>query len=205
MSRCRKLTVAILTLVLTAFVLSACTVPLHADQAALILKRTRPSWGGETAASRYPAVIVSNNRLLLPVGDTLYLIDSQHRILWKWACTAPLSTSPIIIGDAVYGACYDLITYKLDLNTGTTIWADEANGRVTFANFQRYKDRFYLVVTLMAEYEDSEDVLTLHDSHNDTVVWEKRIPGGADVQVWGDQILAVMTSVEGIEIRQIQP
>lgn len=177
-----------------------------ADDPRIGLKRTHPAWSGETADSFvYAPLPMPGGSLLVPSKDTLYLIDSKKKVLWSWACVAPLSTRPIIIDKSIYGACFDLIRYKLNALTGKPIWVHESNGRATFGAYQRYKDRFYLEVTLMAEYDDPNDILTLYDSRQDKLVWRKAIPRGATVYVWGDRILVGAHSLDGIEIREVYP
>jgi len=156
------------------------------DHRTIGLKRTHPAWGGETANSFvYAPVSMPGGSLLVPSKDTLYLLNSKKKVLWSWACTAPLSTRPIIIDNAIYGACFDLIRYKLNARNGKPIWVHDSNGRATFSDYQRYKGHFYLEVTLTAEYDDPNDILTLYDSRQDKVVWEKPIPRGATVHVGG--------------------
>src|SRR6266404_4287957 len=32
-----------------------------------------------------PPIVISNNRLLVPVGDVLYMLDAEKRIVWKYS------------------------------------------------------------------------------------------------------------------------
>ncbi|MEA2203242.1 MAG: hypothetical protein QOE77_18 [Blastocatellia bacterium] len=140
---------------------------------------------------------LSPSRKLATVGDTLYMLDSRNRILWKWASDGPPFTdTPIIDSEGtIHVIGYDLLWAAIDSATGHEKWRSTANGRATFWQIELYQRDFYLVVTNMSGYRESSGDNTIEDSvslcRGNDVLWKADIPAKAHLKVSGDRVFVV--------------
>jgi hypothetical protein len=150
-------------------------------------------------------IAVSPNCLLVPVGDVLYMLDGNHRIVWEY------SVDPEIIYDVrvdqrgmIYLAISDGLFRVLD-SKGTDIWGNFMNGSAQYSQIAPYKDGLLVVMDMLGYREKgsrTEDKIEYWQNRRS--VWTKNFPPQAQLEVWGGKILAVKETTAGKEILEIR-
>ena len=148
---------------------------------------------------------MSSDRLLVPVGDTLYMLDSHNRIVWSY------SFEPDIIRDVMVDPNEDIcITASealiLVLNaSGKEIWRTGMSiGSASYGQIKSYGGGFLVIVDMEAyrmKGSNSEDIVEFWKDRKHQ--WSKPFPRGAKLQISGNRILAIATTKEGREITEI--
>lgn len=159
----------------------------------------------EVSEGLRPAAL-SAKRLIVPVGDTLYMLDDKSRVAWEY------SFEPNVILDflttpagTIYVATTDGLLVELD-SSGKKLWGNFMCGSANYNQLANF-DGGVLTVTSMETYRrdkglDAEDILQLW--RGGKVVWRKDFPRGARLHVWGEKILAVTRTKDGREITEIR-
>ena len=149
---------------------------------------------------------MSPDRLLVPVGDTLYLLDSRNRIVWDFRLEPEIIRDVMVDpkGDIYITASEALI---LVLNSsGKEIWRKGmSTGSGHYTQIKSYGDGFLVVVDLKAyrmKGSNSEDIVEFWKDRKQQ--WSKPFPRGAKLQIAGNRILAIATTKEGREITEIR-
>jgi outer membrane protein assembly factor BamB len=184
----------------------------------LVRKNAEYSWGCRGVDEQepnpqfaIPPLVISSDRLLVTVCNTLYMLDANQRVVWSWSTqAASLTDQPVIDSTGtIYVIAFDLIWVALDARTGVLKWKKDGNGRAVYSQIKLYKKDSYLVVVDMSGYTDGSLDRNPKDSlllcKGKEVIWEKDFPAGAILQVWGDRILAVKPGKEGTVITEITP
>lgn len=146
------------------------------------------------------------NRLLVPVGDTLYMLDAGNRVVWEH------SFEPNVILDfiaapegTIYVAVSDGLLFGLDAS-GKEAWGSSMCGSANRTQLQNYGGGFLAVISMenyrAGKGSGSEDILEFWKDGK--VVWSKEFPRQAELFVWGNKILAVTRTKDGKEIREIR-
>jgi len=149
---------------------------------------------------------LSSNRLLVPVGDTLYMLDAESKGVWEY------SFEPNIIFDfiatpegTIYIAVSDGGLIALD-TSGKKVWHNFMCGSANYSQLKNYGGGFLVVVSMEGyrEYRNSnsEDILEFWKGGKS--LWSKEFPRKAELFVWGDKILAVTKTKTGKEIQEIK-
>ena len=146
------------------------------------------------------------NRLLVPVGNTLYLLDAGNKVVWEHSFEPNVILDFIAAPDGtIYVAVSDGLLFGLDAS-GKEAWGSSICGSANRTQLKNYGDGFLAVIS-MENYRafkgsDSEDLLEFWKDRK--VVWSKEFPRQAELFVWGDKILAVTRTKDGKEIREIR-
>lgn len=150
-------------------------------------------------------VVISSNRLLIPVGDTLYMLNENNQVVWEY------SVEPNIIFDVaidtqgmIYMAVSDGLLVELNAS-GEKIWGHFMNGSANYMQVRSYNNGLLTVVSMegyRAKGSNSEDLLEFW--RDKKVVWRKEFPRGAKLNIWGNKILAMKQIKEGQEITEIR-
>lgn len=155
-----------------------------------------------------PPLIISPDRMLITSCNSLYMLDSKKRVVWKWATSgAAITDQPVIDSTGtIYVIALDLIWVALDAGTGELKCRKNSNGRATYSQIKPYRDDQYLVVTNVEGYReahamDEPDRLVLCKGRKE--IWTKDFPANATLQVWGDRILAITSEKGRAEIVEI--
>jgi hypothetical protein len=157
-----------------------------------------------------PPLFVSTDRVLLTVGNTVYMVDSHRRVVWQWPAGKPdwwpfNTAQPLVIGDRVYVVGMDLTYVALDLNTGKEKWHDSSCGRGTYAQLAKFGGDQHLLLVDMSGYElTDKDRLEAYDMKNNEL-WDVDFPRGATLQVWNGKIYAVSRASDSIKLQEIKP
>ena len=153
-----------------------------------------------------PPIAMSANRLLLPMGDTLYMLDSNNRVAWRY------SFDPNIIQDVmvdpkgdIYITASEALILVLDAS-GKELWRTGMSvGSASYGQIKSYGGGFLVIVDMEAyrwKGQNTEDILEFWKDKG--LVWEKPFPRGATLQLVGDRILAITTTKDGREITEIR-
>jgi hypothetical protein len=148
----------------------------------------------------------SSDRLLVTVGDTIYMLDSNNRVVWHY------SFEPDIIRDVMVdpkGDIYITASEALILvlnSSGKEIWrTGMSTGSAWYTQIKSYGDGFLVIVDMEAyrmKGSHSEDILEFWKNRKQE--WSKPFPRGAKLQIAGTRILAIATTKEGREITEIR-
>ncbi|MFN2513684.1 MAG: hypothetical protein ABR568_19975 [Pyrinomonadaceae bacterium] len=173
----------------------------------LKLEYSNPDLKSDNYTPRAVAPIpMSLDRLLVPVGDMLYMVDSHNRIVWDYPF------EPNIIRDVMVDPKGDIyITASeasiLILNSsGKEIWrTGMSTGSAWYTQIKSYGDGFLVIVDMEAyrmKGSNSEDILEFWKDRK--IAWSKPFPRGAKLQIAGNRILALIPAKEGLEIKEIR-
>ena len=151
-------------------------------------------------------IALPSDRLLVPMGDTLYMLDSNNRVLWRH------SFDPNIINDVmvdpkgdIYITASEALILVLD-SSGKEIWrTGMSSGSASYTQIKSYGGGFLVIIDMQAYRQKgstSED--TLQFWKDKALVWEKPFPRGAKLHLAGNRILAIATTKDGREITEIR-
>jgi len=158
------------------------------------------------APSALPPIPMSLDRLLVPVGNTLYMLESNNRIVWEYSFEPNFIRDVMVDpkGDIYITASEALI---LVLNaSGKEIWrTGKSSGSASYGQIKSYANGFLVIVDMEAyrmKGSNSEDILEFWKDRKQR--WSKPFPRGAKLQIAGNRILAIATTHEGREITLIR-
>jgi hypothetical protein len=193
------------------------TRPNVAQSQVVTLQEEKKSWGCYRDSdddpgfeSRIPPLVISPDRILVTVCNTLFMLDGNKRVLWKWSgrSGAPFTDQPVVDSTGtIYAIGLDLYWLALDVETGEVKWRSTAVGSATYAQIEPYRDDHYLLVVNMENYREgltSDTQDTLYLCKGTEVVGEADFPPNARLQVWGDRILALSQIKDRMEITEIR-
>jgi len=207
-SRLQKHIVLALIALLSAASLSA--QEKESSRSGIALERTRD---GAFPSSRIKPLVLPDGRMVISVGDTVYMLRPNGDSLWKYATAGETFTSePAYNAElneiAVIG--YDLLFARLDANTGKLKWKAKTVGKALFSSVEAY-GKGYLVVVDMSGYGNN-------DSHNSDVSfpdqleywtdsedrgWQIDFPRNAELVISGSRIYSLTRSNDGIRLREL--
>jgi hypothetical protein len=180
---------------ITSLLLSSASSSPQSRQATL-----RPSakcWHHVEQIGKVHVSRVARNRMLASIGDTLYMLDSQGRLVWKWSSEGPPFTDfPVIDSTGtIYVIGYDLLWTAIDSATGKEKWSGTANGRAGYSQIRLYRRDMYVVVTGMWGYRNSLGDKTIEDRlslcKGNSILWTTNIPANARIAVSGNKVFVV--------------
>lgn len=205
-----KLTISIFFFLLTSavFAIAPQTKQKQSpqDSAKIKLEYRNPYLRSEDYKLQIAPIPMSSDRLLVPVGDALYMLDSKNRIVWHY------SFDPNIIRDVmvdakgdIYIAASEALILVLD-SSGKEIWrTGMSSGSAWYSQIKSYGDGFLVIVDMEAyrlKGQNSEDILEFWRDRKQE--WSKTFPRGARLHVAGNRILAIATTQQGREITEIR-
>ena len=153
-----------------------------------ILKREGNAWGGERDRDFHvPPLFVSGGRLVVTARDTLYMLNSNRRVLWKYYVGAPVLDKLVLdSGSMIHGIAMDGIKFAVDLD-GKRRWAHGMNGRATYAQIALYSRDQYLVVVDNSGYRESLSDSTIPDRmalcRGEETIWARDFPRNTELFV----------------------
>jgi len=155
---------------------------------------------------------VAPDRLLVTVGDTLYMLDSQRRIVWK-ETVGDVVGQPFAMPDGSIHVflVQDKVHLVVSAATGKTLNCIDCNttARASFTQVLPYDQNQFLVVETNAYFrrqpgsENTPDDVALWQG--DKVLWTATIPPGAEIRVVGNKILAVEKKEQAVVVHEVVP
>ncbi len=156
-----------------------------------------------------PPLKVSDNRLLVTVCDSLYMLDSSGEVIWYWSSGgASITAQPVIDATGtIYVVGLDFMWLALDAETGLMTWNhSDCCSKAMYTQMKAYKDDQYLVVVDYSGYRDLP--LNIKDAvvlcRGKEIIASSDFPTGARLEVWSDKILAVSYQIEGVIIEELK-
>lgn len=160
------------------------------------LKREGEPWGGERDRDFHvPPLVLPGGRLLVTARDTLYMLNSNKKVLWKYYVGAPVLDKLILDSSGmIHEIAMDGIQFAVDLE-GKRRSAHGMNGRANYAQIALYGRDQYLVVIDHSGYRESLSDNTLADRvalcRGEETIWAQDFPRKAELYVWSGRIFAV--------------
>jgi hypothetical protein len=154
--------------------------------------------------SQIPPIVISNNRLLVPVGDLLYMLDAEKRIVWKYSVEPNQVYDVRADSRGIYLAVSDGLFRVLDAD-GKEIWGNFMNGSAQYSQIAPYKEGLLVVINMWGYRQKglkSEDFVEYWQ--NRKRLWRRDFPQEARLEVWGEKVLALKGTKEGKEIVEIR-
>jgi hypothetical protein len=154
-------------------------------------------------------VQISPSRLLVTVGDTICMLDSERQILWKWDAGngEDIMAQPFVDSHGnIIGIADDGLIFSLDSN-GKVRWAHSIMGAYRYTQLKPYsKDQFLVVVDASSYREvqhfNEDDFVYLYQDQE--LIGEAGFYRSAELQVRGKRIYAVMRNKGRVRRREIK-
>jgi hypothetical protein len=156
--------------------------------------------------------VVAPDRLLVTVGDTLYMLDSQRRVIWK-ETVGDVVGQPFAMPDGSIHVMLvqDEIHLVISAATGKKLNCIDCNttARTNFTQVLPYNRTQYLTVNTYAYFRENQYSKNTPDEvalwEGDKVLWTASIPPDAELRVVGDKILAVEKKDQTVIIHDVVP
>jgi uncharacterized protein YlzI (FlbEa/FlbD family) len=156
---------------------------------------------------------ISSNQLLVTISNTIYMVNAKKEIVWK--NDVDLVKPPIIDSKGgIYGITSDLGHFSINAQTGEVDYFGRGVGgsHSYYTDIKLYKGNQYLVVESMQYYRDGNLCYPKCPMSNDNLyawegkrlLWQVEFPPKADLQVWGDKILAINKNSSSVVIKEIE-
>jgi hypothetical protein len=158
---------------------------------------------------------LSGGRLLVGLGDTLYMLDGRRRVQWKhrpswiiWDFAVVESTG------LIYGTGGDNVMFILDVDTGRSLYRNGRNGKAAYGQVVPFGKDMCLITDNFVGYRDGAPTSTETDFvipdgitawRGTEALWTLDFPPDADLVVKSDKIYAVTKTDKRIYVREIIP
>jgi hypothetical protein len=164
------------------------------------------------AVERAEFTNVAPDKLLVTVGDTLYMLDSQRHILWKQT-VGDVVGQPFAMADGTIHVLIvqDYVHLVISAATGKTLTCIDCNttARTTFTQMLPFNQNQYLAVETNAYFRQNKSTKNTPDEvalwQGDKVLWTAPIPPDAEIRVVGDKILAIEKKEQAVVIHEVVP
>ncbi len=155
---------------------------------------------------------VPPDKLLVTVGDTLYMLDSQRRIIWK-ETVGDVVGQPFAMPDgSIHVALVqDEVHLVMSAATGKKLNCIDCNttARTNFTQMLPYNQNQYLTVNTFEYFRQNQYSKNTPDEvalwEGDKVLWTAPIPPDAEVRVVGNKILAVEKKEQAVVVHEVVP
>lgn len=156
---------------------------------------------------------LSPDRMLVSVNNTIYLLDAKKQIVWE--TYVDMVAPPVVDSKGgIYGIAFDLAQFSVNARTGdvTYFGRDIAGTHAYHTQIKPYKDAQYLIVENLQFYRDGNRCYPkcpmrndiLHAWRGQRLLWSTDFPPNAELQVWGDKILAVTRKKNSVVVQEIE-
>jgi eukaryotic-like serine/threonine-protein kinase len=136
-------------------------------------------WSFEDAEGRWiSGAVLANDTILAPNVDySLYALDLQGNLEWKYKTNNALWGHPVSDGEAVFIGSMDHSLYAIDLKDGSLLWSTDLGGAIVSSPFLS-EDGVIFIGTL------GNEMLAINAT-NGSLLWRYKTDGG----VWGTPVL----------------
>jgi hypothetical protein len=154
-------------------------------------------------------VRISPSRLLVTIGDTLFMLNDKQQIIWKWDAGngEDIMAQPFVDSRGnIFGIADDGLIFSLDLN-GKLRWSHQAMGANFFTQLKSYRNDQFIVVLDTSAYRarrgyKAGNSLSLYKDED--VIASVDFPGGAELQVRGNHVYAILKTKRGVKSKEIK-
>jgi hypothetical protein len=167
-----------------------------------------PGTHGGWPSHDFRPISLPNGRLVISIGDTVYLLDRDGRQLWKYKGT-PLIKEPAYNDsrNELAVIMYDLQAVRLSAATGEVLWKAGSVGRGVYSQVCAYAQGFLVLVDMSGYQQSGNDSPANRleywgDSEKD--FWHIDFPKAAELVVSGAKIYALRRGQDQILLQEIQ-
>ena len=153
-------------------------------------------------------ISLPDGRLIVSVGNTVYMIDAGGKQQWKYENETLTSEPAFNSGlNEVAVVMYDLQAVKLDATTGKVKWKSDTVGRGLFTSVHAYGHGFLVLVNMSGYRENGSDVPAdrlEYWGEPERESWHVDFPQDAEVVVNGKKVYALRRTADRMYLREIQ-
>lgn len=178
----------------------------------------KPRFESDFADAKVTAL--STGRMLVGIGHSLYMLDQNFQVQWKYEVPQMLFDYAIIESTRlIYGTAGDNNFFILDATTGKALHRESRNGSAAYGQVVPFGvdqclvlDNFWGYRMKMSDSELNDprwwtlevmaDGITAWRGTNE--LWKRDFPPDADLLVKGDKIYAITKTKTSIYIRKIE-
>ena len=157
-------------------------------------------------------LVLPDGRMILTVGDAVYMLSPEGRQLWKygdvWAWSEP-AYNPILNEIAIVAP--DLFFVRLDAATGKEKWHATTNGRASFVHVIAYGNGYFVLEDMSGYRENNKRTFGLRPEDDQLGFWgpsEKdswtvNFPRNSEIVVSGARIYAAKKNRNRLTLQEI--
>lgn len=151
---------------------------------------------------------LSDGKLLVCVGDAVYMINANGEQQWKYE-NLPLISEPAFNAglNEIAVVMYDLQAVRLDATTGKIKWRSDFVGKGLFASVAAF-ERGFLVVVNMGGYREGGSRVPAdrleYWGESQEKSWHVDFPMNSDLVVSGERVYALRRAKDRMYLRPIQ-
>lgn len=151
---------------------------------------------------------LSDGKLLVCVGDAVYMINANGEQQWKYENLPPTSEPAFNPGlNEIAVVMYDLQAVRLDATTGKIKWRSDSVGKGLYASVSAF-ERGFLVVVDMGGYREKGSQLPAdrleYWGESQKESWHVDFPIDSELVVSGERAYALRRGKDRIYLRTIQ-
>jgi hypothetical protein len=180
---------------------------LHSGVALPLGYDSVPSW---SKMSESKIVVLPSGRTLAAVGDALYMLGADKRVVWKYELSQPaIDFAYVEAMGVVCGTAYDNVMFILDASTGREMVSNFRNGRAGYGAVLKYGGDMCLIADALGGYNvdhrSGEPVMDGVTAWRGTrMLWHVDVPPDAELQVVGSKVYAVTKTKSRILVKEIK-
>jgi hypothetical protein len=153
-------------------------------------------------------VSLPNGRLVISIGDTVYLLDRDGRQVWKYKGT-PLTTEPAYSDsrNELAIVMYDFQAVRLSAATGEVLWKADSVGRGTYSRVCAYAQGFLALIDMSGYRQSAQDTPANRLEYwggSKKDFWYTDFPQASELVVSGSKIYAMRRSQDQIILQEVQ-
>ena len=156
---------------------------------------------------------LSPDRMLVSVNDTIYLLNAKREIIWGTE-EIDMVAPPIVDGTGViYGIRQDVAQFSVDPKSGDASYFGKGvtGTHAYYTQIQPYTGDQRLLVENAQFYRDGNRCYpkcpmasdSLEAWSGEKLLWSTAFPANAELQVWGNKILAVTRQENSVVVQEI--
>lgn len=166
-----------------------------------------PGW---TELSESKVVVLPSGRTLVGADDTVYMLDAEKHVVWKYTVTQWLNDFAYVAAtNLVYGTAGDNHMFIIDASSGRVLVSEARNGSAAYGVVLPYGDDACLIADNFAGYrgphrgrEPMPDGVAAW--RGTKMLWRVDIPPDAELQVVGSRIFAVTRTKTRVLVKEIE-
>jgi hypothetical protein len=155
---------------------------------------------------------LSPDRMLVSVNDTMYLLNAKKEVIWK--TKIDMVAPPIVDSTgAIFGIRSDLGQFSVNAKTGEVSYFGRGVGgsHSHYTQIKPYTGNQYLIVENTQFYRDGNLCYPKCPMRSDALyawsgqrlLWSTDFPPNAELQVWGNKILAVTKQKNSVVVQEV--
>ena len=157
---------------------------------------------------------LSDGRLLVGLGDTLYMLDGKRRVQWKHRPSWMIWDFAVVESTGlVYGTGGDNVMFILEVDTGRSLYSIGRNGKAAYGQVAPFGKDMCLITDNFVGYRQGSQWIETDFVMPDGItawrgteaLWTLDFPPDAELVVTGDRVFAVTKTDKRIYVKEIIP